>query len=123
MPKIANLISTAKIHPEPKLPAHIAFDDTSAGSLWDPTLAAFYYLYNPETNVFTAARPGDPESHLYYQGQWGDKQYPDDDPIQMVYDYGYHKFTSGPNGPQFKHLGRKDVCLDESQQCIIRTTL
>jgi len=90
-------------------------DLADQGQIWDPVQPAYYYKYDPDEKTFTAADPGKtPTKWLYFNGQWGDKQYPDSDPRQKTVPYfGLKKFTDGPNGPQFKHLVRKGLMPDE----------
>jgi hypothetical protein len=90
-------------------------DLADRGQIWDPVKPAYYYKYDPQEQKFAAADPETtPIDWLYFNGQWGDKQYPDSDPRQKVVPYfGLKKVTDGPNGPQFKHLVRKGLMPDQ----------
>ncbi|TVY89114.1 putative vacuolar protein sorting-associated protein [Lachnellula willkommii] len=105
-----------------EIPAHIAFDQTSQGPLWDPTLSAYYYTYSSTNNKFAPANDKTPVNYLYFEGQWGDQEYLDSVEGQEEF-HGFHKWTSGPQGPIFKHLDRKDVCLPRDGRCIIKESL
>jgi hypothetical protein len=100
-------------------------DHTSYGTLWDPTLTTYVYQYNSASNTFTAYNGVDPVNWLYFQGQWGDDQYPSSDPRQ-VEPFGIStlaKHTDGPNGPIFKDLQRTSVCPNYVSPCIVRPIL
>ena len=105
---------------DPQIPANIAFDHTSKGPLWDPTLSAYYYTLSFENDdmTFKPALPDTPVSYLYFTGHWGDLQYPEDDPRQVNF-HGVLKFISGPNGPRFKQLNRTNVCKHEDEACVV----
>jgi hypothetical protein len=63
----------------------------------------------------------DPVDWLAFNGHWGDKQYPDNDPDQFCF-LGIDalcKYTNGPTGPAFKQLQRKKVCPDGQKTCIV----
>ena len=85
-------------------------DVTDKGRLWDPISLAFYYQYDPKTETFTAGSDSAPVDFLYFNGNWGDEQFPDSDPRQHTVPYfGLKKFINGPNGPKFKHLVREEL--------------
>ncbi|KAF1344692.1 hypothetical protein BDV97DRAFT_425035 [Delphinella strobiligena] len=110
--------------PNLDIPHGLLEDYTDAGPIWDPTLSAYYYTYNANTQQFAAYDNSAPTSYLTFTGQWGDKQYPNSDPRQLNYldlNIGY-RYTSGPNGPRFKGLNRTGVCPDGDRfGCIVRT--
>ncbi|KAI9833284.1 MAG: hypothetical protein M1819_003678 [Sarea resinae] len=108
--------------PDLNLDGGLIDDYTSQGTLWDPTLSAYYYSYDNSTGVFTPYDSSSPVNYLYYLGQWGDDQYPSSDPRQKEF-FGFYKYTAGPTGPIDKKLGRTDVCPPSSDACIIRTEL
>ncbi|KAF2495154.1 hypothetical protein BU16DRAFT_527041 [Lophium mytilinum] len=113
-------------------------DETNAGPLYDPLLNAWYYTYHPAVSTpnptdpkspptvtpasFTPFLGGTPVSWLYFQGRWGDEQYPDKDKRQKQL-AGNRKYVGGPTGPEDKQLDRKNVCPDNGQQCILRGVL
>ena len=109
------------------LPAGFLEDKCDQGTLWDPTLSAYYYEFDVSTAKFTAYDPSYPTAWLSYGGHWGDQEYPKSDPRQHFIIPGVDasaKFTSGPNGPLFKQLNRKNVCIDyNNEPCIIRPVL
>lgn len=89
-------------------------DFADKGRIWDPIKLAYYYHYNPDTEIFTPADPGtDPVDWLEFNGAWGDKQYLDSDPRQATVPYfGSKKSVDGPNGPKFKQLVRNGLKPD-----------
>jgi hypothetical protein len=105
-----------------EIPEKMAFDHTSHGPLWDPLLSAYFYTFSTETKKFTAAKDGTPVSYLYFQGQWGDQEYPDEHPGQQSFER-HHKWMGGPRGPLDKHLDREPVCLPTKAECIIKSSL
>ena len=113
--------------PNLNLPAGFLEDKCDQGTLWDPTLSAYYYTFDASTQKFTAYDPSYPTAWLSFNGQWGDQEYPKSDPRQHFILPGVDataKFTSGPNGPLFKQLNRKNVCTDyNNEPCIIRQAL
>lgn len=64
---------------------------------------------------------GTPVNYLYFEGQWGDDQFPSDKAGQEEF-HGYVKWIGGPQGPLFKHLDRPDVCLP-TRECIVKDAL
>ncbi|OAL34113.1 hypothetical protein AYO20_06568 [Fonsecaea nubica] len=104
-------------------------DVADKGRMWDPIKRAYFYRYDPQTGgrgIFTAADPAgtDPADWLNFNGNWGDKQYPDTDPRQETVPYfGLKKFNSGPNGPKFKHLVRKGLVPDVGEKPNLIKTL
>ncbi|KIX97520.1 uncharacterized protein Z520_06972 [Fonsecaea multimorphosa CBS 102226] len=100
-------------------------DIADKGRMWDPVKLAYFYHYDPQTETFTAADPGtDPTDWLAFNGNWGDKQYPDPDPRQETVPYfGLKKFNNGPNGPKFKHLVRKGLMPDVKEKPNLMKTL
>ncbi|KAH6688823.1 hypothetical protein BKA61DRAFT_304670 [Leptodontidium sp. MPI-SDFR-AT-0119] len=100
------------------IPAHIVYDRTQQGKLWDPTLSAYYYTYSTEKKEFTPAIKDTPVNYLYFEGKWGDDQFPMDKKGQEEF-YGYVKWIGGPQGPWFKHLDRPDVCLP-TRECVVK---
>lgn len=90
------------------------------GPKWDPVLSAYFYHFDPATFTFTSlvppgessasSNPANLTSFLYFTGIWGDDQYPDSDPRQAtVQHFGLKRFLSGPTGPRWKHLDRKNL--------------
>jgi hypothetical protein len=107
-------------------------DYTDAGPVWDPVQSAYYYSWTapappaqpPASNVtapplptrntatlgtFTPYDSSTPVGWLYFTGRWGDFQYPDSDHRQFSLFGAAHRFESGPTGPAYKNLGRKEV--------------
>jgi hypothetical protein len=110
-------------------PGVILTDRTSAGSLWDPTLAAYYFTYSPASDTFTSltnpltGEAGAPAGFLEFAGRWGNPQLPDGQDGQVDL-FGQRKYTGGPTGPRDKRLGRGHVCnTDEGQLCLVKKTL
>ena len=98
-------------------------DQTSQGTLWDPTLNAYTYSYDNAADSFTAYDGSSPTSWLLFQGIWGDEQLPASDPRQHE-DLGISataEWTGGPTGPNDKNLGRDDIC--EKDPCTVNQIL
>lgn len=97
-------------------------DYCDQGTLWDPTLSAYFYKYDANANSYTAYDPGYPIAWLQYLGQWGDQQYPNSDKRQQEI-FGIPqtaKFVGGPTGPEDKQLNRMNVCPANSQvKCFV----
>lgn len=94
-------------------------DYTDHGPLYDPLHSSYWYKWTPPVpgvaassvaalGTFKAYDPATPTAWLYFQGQWGDQRYPNTDPRQKNFLDLYFKYESGPNGPAFKDIGRKD---------------
>ncbi|KAJ9623970.1 Vacuolar protein sorting-associated protein 62 [Taxawa tesnikishii (nom. ined.)] len=104
------MYATPGLHPY-VLPWGLLHDQTDRGPLWDPLLNAHSYTYNHTEGILRSSllTPRAPTSWFYYRGHWGDKFYPLSDPRQYRFAGQYH-YVSGPSGPRYKNLGRKDVC-------------
>ncbi|CZT15287.1 related to VPS62 Vacuolar Protein Sorting [Ramularia collo-cygni] len=105
------------------LPVGLLEDHTDAGPLWDPTLSAYYYSFDPQTSKFEAYDDDDestPVAWLYFTGNWGDEKYAKSDPRQdcpLGVD-ALCRYSGGPTGPIDKDLDRKNVCPDSQEICI-----
>jgi Vacuolar protein sorting-associated protein 62 len=108
--------------PDLNLPAGFLLDYTSQGLLWDPTLSAYFYNYDPEFASFESINDS-PVAAMTFKGRWGDEQYPDEDPRQPPPFFGFRKFVGGPTGPWDKQLNRTKVCPETGIPCIIRSNL
>ncbi|ETI23448.1 hypothetical protein G647_05250 [Cladophialophora carrionii CBS 160.54] len=103
--------------PHFNLPLGVLMDVCDRGTLWDPTLNAFFYKYVPkvpgrdsEGGTFTPYEPGTPVAWLRFLGHWGDERFPAGDPRQREKNIGKHfKYEGGPTGPYDKVLERKDI--------------
>ncbi|KAL8931931.1 MAG: hypothetical protein Q9216_007021 [Gyalolechia sp. 2 TL-2023] len=113
--------------PNINLPSEgILNDYTDQGTLWDPTLSAYSYSFDANSNTFSAYDPSHPTAWLRFVGRWGDQQYPDSDPRQhkILGIDATAKFSDGPSGPQDKQLNREDVCPEaDGYVCNVRTEL
>jgi Vacuolar protein sorting-associated protein 62 len=100
-------------------------DLADKGRIWDPIKPAYFYKYDPTTDILTAAEPGtDPTDWFHFNGAWGDKKYADTDPRQKTVPYfGLKKYENGPTGPKFKHLVRKGLFPDEPEKPNLMKTL
>ncbi len=109
--------------PEVNLPFKGLINDyTDKGTLWDPTLSAYYYSFDAATKTFTASDLSSPPQWLSFVGQWGDEQYPNSDSRQHEIIHGISataRYTGGPTGPEDKQLNRTQVCPTE-EACIVR---
>ncbi|OOQ85111.1 vacuolar protein sorting-associated protein 62 [Penicillium brasilianum] len=94
------------------LPTGFLLDYTDRGPLWDPTLNAYAYTYDPTTGIFTPSSADTPVAWLDFNGRWGDDQPPGEPTI-----FGEAKYVAGPDGPKFKTLDRKYVC--PSTPCVV----
>jgi hypothetical protein len=86
--------------------------------------SAYYFSFDPATETVaplsrpesTTTSPGvttNSTSFFYFDGLWGDAQWPDSDPRQKTVPYfGIKRYTSGPTGPAFKQLVRKGLVPD-----------
>jgi len=97
---------------------HTIIDFTERGILWDPTLSAYVYSYDVKTKAFTPYDSAHPVRWLSFEGRWGDQQLPDNAPGQ-VNKLGQRRYVSGPDGPKFKRLDRKNVCPVDTDPCLI----
>ncbi|OBT88770.1 hypothetical protein VE02_02409 [Pseudogymnoascus sp. 03VT05] len=114
--------------------AHLPFDllltdHTSNGTLWDPSLNAFWYTYDAVTEEFTGAtnigssEHGNPVGAMEFRGRWGDKQYPDRDGRQSWW-WGWRRWVDGPRGAWDKGLVREGVCPDGGfGGCVVKQDL
>ncbi|KFZ01324.1 hypothetical protein V501_10084 [Pseudogymnoascus sp. VKM F-4519 (FW-2642)] len=103
-------------------------DYSSNGTLWDPTLNAFWYTYDAITASFTGAadiggEEGNPVGAMEFRGRWGDKQYRDGDERQSWW-WGWRRWVDGPRGPWDKKLVREGVCPDGGfGGCVVKQDL
>ncbi|KAJ5885047.1 hypothetical protein N7495_009557 [Penicillium taxi] len=98
--------------PGVNLPTGFLVDYTDRGKLWDPTLNAYSYVYDPSTATFTSG-PGEfPVSWLYFNGRWGDDKPPNEPTI-----FGQARYMAGPDGPQFKDLNRNSSIPQLGDEC------
>ncbi|KAF2667757.1 hypothetical protein BT63DRAFT_375539 [Microthyrium microscopicum] len=106
------------------LPFGLLQDITDKGRLWDPTLNMFSYTYDPREDTLRASNftPDVPEAWFHFNGRWGDKAYPTDDPRQYEFLGALH-YESGPTGPKFKNLGRSAICENSEIDCSIRNPI
>ena len=106
--------------PHFNLPLGILMDKCDRGTLWDPTLSAFFYKYVPKVpgdnsagGTFSAyydEAGATPVAWLQFMGHWGDERFPAGDPRQREKNIGKHfKYEGGPTGPRDKVLERKHV--------------
>lgn len=95
----------------------VLVDYCDAGLRWDPIKSAYFYRLDPETftveRLFTQTETKDASnltSWFYYEGIWGDLQYPKSDPRQRIIPhFGLRRFESGPTGPRAKQLIRNGL--------------
>ncbi|KAK3208211.1 hypothetical protein GRF29_96g1729895 [Pseudopithomyces chartarum] len=113
------MYASAGVHPY-VLPGGILHDVTDRGPLWDPTLNMYSYTYNYRYDDLKSSNlsPDAPIGYFYFQGHWGDKFYPLNDPRQYRFLGQYH-YVNGPLGPRFKNLGRKEICQGNGE-CVLK---
>lgn len=122
------------------LPFKMLKDVTDRGPMWDPAQNHYAYHYDyesdddhqpddmlsalkpvaddlPESLSPAGSNPSAPTSWFHYRGRWGDRVYPLADPRQWRL-FGQYHYVTGPQGPKFKNLGRKKMCL--AKKCKIR---
>lgn len=108
--------------PDINLPAGPLQDYTSKGTLWDPTLSAYFYNFHANTSTFEGLNRS-PEAAMNFRGRWGDEQYPQGDKRQPPPFFGFWKYVSGPTGPATKQLNRSKICPAGGPLCIVRVVL
>ncbi|KAF4554677.1 VPS62-like protein 2 [Elsinoe fawcettii] len=93
------------------LPWGLLHDQTDRGPLWDPTQNVYTYTFDLGKRELRASTrtPDAPTDWFYYRGHWGDRAYPLSDERQYKFAGQYH-YVSGPLGPIYKNLARKEVC-------------
>jgi len=99
----------------------ILIDYTSRGTLWDPTLSAYFYNYDGNNRDFSSVDSTSPLGAMNYRGKWGDEEYPDSDPRQERFWpplVTFRRYSSGPTGPWTKGLNRTKTC-PRSQRCFV----
>jgi hypothetical protein len=107
---------------------YVLIDYCDAGHPWDPVSSAYFLSYDPATETVTRLYPqqstslsstllDNSTSFFYYDGIWGDAQYPDEDPRQTIVPYfGMPRYNSGPTGPKWKNLVRKGLMPDNPKK-------
>lgn len=80
----------------------------------------YSYTYNYRYDDLKSSNlsPDAPIGYFYFQGHWGDKFYPLNDPRQYRFLGQYH-YVNGPLGPRFKNLGRKEICQGNGE-CVLK---
>ena len=109
------------------LPFGLLHDETSRGPLWDPTLNLLSYTYSfpsfasptPVLKPDVNTNPDAPIGWFFFNGHWGDRSYEMEDPRQYEF-VGQKHYVSGPIGPRFKALGRKNICPGFEGTCLVR---
>ena len=93
------------------LPWGLLHDRTDKGPVWDPAENLLEYTYDHHADRLTPAanNPNASTNWFFFNGHWGDKQYPLDDSRQYSF-LGELHYVTGPLGPRFKNLGRRKVC-------------
>ncbi|OIW23741.1 hypothetical protein CONLIGDRAFT_623853 [Coniochaeta ligniaria NRRL 30616] len=103
----------------------VLVDYCDDGLTWDPILSAYFFHLEPRSFKLTQMSPpraaAPPTSNLtsffYFNGRWGDIQYPDDDPRQRtVPTFGIKRYVSGPTGPATKELLRTGLSSEPSHR-------
>ncbi|KAI9091486.1 hypothetical protein DFS34DRAFT_326710 [Phlyctochytrium arcticum] len=93
-------------------------DEKSGVKPWDLNENRLSYCL--KNDVFTPAStpnsPPLPIEWLSYAGRWGDQELVSSDPRQYNI-FGQKHYVTGPQGPNFKNLMRKDVCGKSNGKC------
>ena len=102
-------------------------DHSSNGTLWDPSLNAFWYTYDVGSDEFKGmdgmGETENPVGAMEFRGRWGDQQYADGDERQSSW-LGWRRFVDGPTGPWDKELVRDGVCPDGGfRGCVVKQDL
>ena len=129
-PVVYSAVGTHAMYAQPGyhpyiLPLGLLHDQTDRGPLWDPAMNCLKYTYDVKNDSLTPDnRTADaPTEWFFFDGHWGDKIYPLDDPRQYEFVGQYH-YVTGPLGPRWKHLGRRKVCQGPyANECIIKQKL
>lgn len=100
------------------LPFNLLRDETDRGPLWDPTLNLHAYTYDSGTIRAATRNPRSPTGWFNFNGRWGDKYYLLSDSRQYRFAGQYH-YLSGPYGPKYKNLDRKEVCQNPDK-CVVK---
>lgn len=102
------------------LPLGLLHDQTDRGPLWDPRQNVYAYTLNAKDKVLRASTqtPDAPTHWFRFLGHWGDRAYPMNDSRQYGVGGLYH-YVSGPLGPIYKNLWRKNICQSRGP-CHIR---
>ncbi|TKX21692.1 hypothetical protein C1H76_6188 [Elsinoe australis] len=113
------MYATPGTHPY-VLPWGLLQDQTDRGPLWDPTQNLYAYTYDLGKREIKADKrnPEAPVDWFGYRGHWGDRAYPLSDERQYRFAGQYH-YVSGPLGPVYKNLARREVCQSRGR-CRIR---
>lgn len=112
------------------LPFGMLKDVTDRGPLWDPAQNTYAYFYDYEVDrregegggvnhtslVPAASNPDAPTSWFHFAGPWGDELYALSD-IRQWRLFGQYHYITGPLGPKFKNLDRRNVC--QTDRCTI----
>ncbi|KAI0521811.1 vacuolar sorting-associated protein [Xylaria bambusicola] len=98
------------------LPFQMLKDVTDRGPLWDPSknFRSYWYDYSAmegEGLEPTKENPDAPTGWFHFNGRWGDQMYGLDDRRQWRL-FGQYHYVTGPQGPKFKNLGRREMCLN-----------
>ena len=117
------------------LPFSMLKDETDRGPLWDPAKNTYSYTYdyvadkkygqdkreaNRTSLQPTAENPEAPTSWFHFGGPWGDETYALSDARQWRL-FGQYHYITGPQGPKFKSLDRRNVC--QTEKCTILHTI
>lgn len=90
------------------LPSSSVEHHCDRGKLWDPTLSAYSYRYDRQSQMFFPYGTNFPVNWLYFLGRWGEDAWPDYSPAQ-VRRFGQRRYTGGPTGPIDKRLDRENM--------------
>jgi hypothetical protein len=104
------------------LPFGMLADQTDEGPLWDPSRHRMAFWYDTKKGDVDPAMENRkaPTAWFHFKWPWGDELYPLSDGRQWRL-FGQYHYLTGPEGPKFKNLGRKQVCQNE--KCTILESL
>lgn len=121
-PVIYSAVGSHAMYPQPGrhpyvLPFGMLADVTDRGPIWDPAKNIYAYFYDYTQGYLNsslglepaASNPDAPTDWFHFDGPWGDELYPLADRRQWRL-FGQYHYITGPQGPKFKALDRRQVC-------------
>lgn len=118
---LADLLLTLLIRHSEQIHDSVLIDYCDKGMLWNPVASAYFFHLDPGSFQLTRLSASKSDlatsnftSLFYFDGIWGDDEYPNSDPRQVTAPWiGVKRFVAGPQGPAFKGLVRKGLFPDD----------